>query len=223
MRIILEAWWVEVILYGESYVWAQIFVSCWLVMLYQQMHEKGSSFKKSTEQAIIVLLYGQAPKPESPDTRAGAVFSSGYSDAPRKGRTESPPPFDSESALMDFWFRAVLSLPTAPQGTGRALGTGSSFLFFSPRGETRDSLPYFLKKSRTKKQMNSSKDSGIGKKLWSASWQFYEFNLRRGSEGNHTILLKRNGSNLSEIHPKLYACWKNLYKLCLSQLNYFIT
>lgn len=203
MRIILEAWWVEVILYDESCIWAQMFVSCWLVMLCQQMHEKGSSFKKIYRTSHHSPFVWTGTKARFPlhKSRGGLLF--GVQWFPQ-GKEELNPPFDSESALMDFWFRAVLSLPAMPQGTGSTLGTGSSFLFFSGRVETRDSLPYFLKKFRTKKQMNSSKDSGIGKKLWSASWQFYEFNLHRGSEGNHTVLLKRHGSNLSEIHLKLY-------------------
>jgi hypothetical protein len=46
-------------------------------------------------------------------------------------------------------------------------------------------------------------------KVWSVSWQFYEFNLPKGSERNRSVLLKVNGSNISEFDMKPYLHFKS--------------
>lgn len=159
--------------------------------------------KMSTVSATATLLYGQAFRQHSPMERHGAFFSSGVGWFPQEKeglnsisilRFLSWPPDQSSPSPFPSCLRA-----------GERLDTGSSTFLFLRRVETGESLPYFLQGFRTQKQMNSSKESGIGKKFCSVSWQVYEFNPQKGSKKKY-CLIKRNGSNLSELDMKLHFC-----------------
>lgn len=155
-------------------------------------------------------------KADFPYARArGVAFSLGVQWFPQ-GKEELNLLFDSEFPPMDFCSRARPSLPTEPPGIGSTLVIGGSLLLFSQRVETRDSLPYFLKKFRTKKQTNESKDSGIRKKLWSASWQLYEFNLHKVSERNHIVLLNVMVQIYLNSTGSYTFAKRTFYKLCQS-------